>query len=110
LGPEGATLTGYLKYTFPSEKTFMAVVVYGFAAFIVLRHGKKRWYGTVLTFVALAVCIVTGLSVVFFNMQFPSDVMAGYVFGGVWLSLNIILLEINRVLPGIQQVQGKSAV
>lgn len=105
LGPSGLSIADNLKYTFPSEQTFMAVVVYGFAAFIMLRHAKKRWRGTVLAFIALVVCIATGLSVVFFNIQYPSDATAGYVFGGVWLSLNIVLLEIFRVLPEIQHNQ-----
>lgn len=106
LGPLGLSLAGSMKYTFPSEQTFMAVVVYGFAAFIVLRHTNKHWTGIILTFVTAAICLVTGLSVVFFNIEFPSDAAAGYVFGGVWLSLNIVLLEINRILPEIQRRQG----
>lgn len=89
--------------TFPSQQTLLAVVVYGFASFMVLRHAKNRWLGTLLFFVTLGVCVVTGLTVIFFQVQYPSDALAGYVFGGVWLSLNIVLMEVFRVLPKIQR-------
>lgn len=102
LDPLALSIVGNPKYTFPSEQTFMAVVVYGFATFILLRHAKKRWAGTILAFITLVVCIATGISVVFISLQYPSDAAAGYAFGGVWLSLNIVLLEVFRVLPEIQ--------
>ncbi|MHB9095919.1 MAG: phosphatase PAP2 family protein, partial [Eubacteriales bacterium] len=46
----------------------------------------------------IAIAVLVGVSRVFFNVQYPSDVAAGYVFGGVWLSLNVILLEIFRLM------------
>jgi membrane-associated phospholipid phosphatase len=88
--------------TFPSQQTLLAVIVYGFATFMVLRHSKNRWLKTLLFIITLGVCIFTGLTVIFFNLQYPSDAAAGYVFGGVWLTLNIVLMEVYRVLPKIQ--------
>jgi membrane-associated phospholipid phosphatase len=41
---------------------------------------------------------VVGISRIYFDIQFPGDVVAGYVFGGVWLSFNIVLMEIFRFL------------
>ncbi len=103
LGPLGLSISGHAKYTFPSEQALMAVVTYGFAAFIILRHIKRKWIATISTSVVLIICFVSGLSPLFFKLQYPSDVSAGYVFGGVWLSLNIILLEVFRILPSIKQ-------
>jgi hypothetical protein len=77
-------------------------VVYGFAAFIILRHIKRKWIGTISTFIVLVICFLSGLSPLFFQLQYPSDVSAGYVFGSVWLSLNIVLLEVFRILPKIR--------
>jgi membrane-associated phospholipid phosphatase len=96
-GPPGGNI-----YTFPSQQTFLAVVIYGFASFMVLRHAKNRWLGIFLSFMTLGICAVTGLTVIFFKVQYPSDVVAGYVFGGVWLSLNIVLMEVFRALSEIQ--------
>lgn len=101
LGPLGLSIAGHAKYTFPSEQSLMAVVTYGFAAFMILRHIKRKWIGTTTSFIVLIICVLSGLSPLFFQLQYPSDVSAGYVFGGVWLSLNIILLEVFRILPDI---------
>lgn len=102
LGPSGLSIIGNIKYTFPSEQTLLAVVAYGFATFMVLRHAKKKWVGAILAFITMVICIATGLSVIFLQLQYPSDAVAGYAFGGVWLSLNIVLLEIFRVLPKVE--------
>lgn len=96
MGPSGGILT------FPSQEALLAVVVYGFASFMVLRHAKNRWFGTLLFIMTLGVCIVTGLTVIFFQVQYPSDAVAGYVFGGLWLSLNIVLMEVFRALSEIR--------
>lgn len=92
--------SGFIS-TFPSRETLLAVVVYGFASFMVLRHAKNRWIGTLLFIMTLGVCIVTGLTDIFFQVQYPSDTVAGYVFGGVWLSLNIVLMEVYRALSEV---------
>jgi len=102
LGPLGLTIAGHAKYTFPSEQSLMAVVTYGFAAFIILRYTKGRLIGTATTFIVLVICFISGLTPLFLQLQYPSDVAAGYVFGGLWLSLNIILLEVFRILPKIE--------
>jgi membrane-associated phospholipid phosphatase len=42
--------------------------------------------------------LLVGLCRIYLDLQYPSDVVAGYVFGVVWLRLNIVLLEIFRFL------------
>lgn len=102
LGPEGVALIANIKYTFPSKQSFMAIVTYGFICFLVLRHVKRPWLRTYSAALTIIICFFTGLSPLFFQVQYPSDVYAGYVFGGLWLTLNIILLEVYRILPRIQ--------
>lgn len=101
LGPSGTALTEGIKYTFPSQQMLMAVAAYGFAAYMITRYVKRKWIGRISSIVAVIISIFTGLSVVFFNTQFPSDVIAGLAFGGIWVTLNIILLEVYKILPSI---------
>ncbi len=102
-------LTAYIfkddKRAFPSEQAFMAVVAYGFAAFIYLRHTNKAWLKPVIVIIGLSICLFTGLGEILYQTQYPSDVLAGYVFGGVWLSLNIIILEVFRVLSEVNSAE-----
>lgn len=101
LGPQGTAITGHAQYTFPSEQSLMAFVTYGFAAFLIIRFIKRKWIGTLTVVIALVISLASGLAPLFFQLQYPSDIVAGYAFGGVWLSLNIILLEVFRILPTI---------
>ena len=101
LGPKGLSIVGIIPYTFPSDKSFMAVVAYGFLCFMILRHIKRISTKTVSAFITLFICFLASLNPLFFESQFPSDVFAGYAFGAVWLTLNILLLEIYRMLSRI---------
>lgn len=88
--------------TFPSRQTFLTVAVYGFTSFMIMRHAKNRWLGTFSFIITFVICVFTGLGLIYFQDQYPSDILGGYIFGGVWLSLNILLMEVYRVLPKIQ--------
>ncbi|MCZ8513066.1 VTT domain-containing protein [Paenibacillus filicis] len=89
--------SGHVPYTFPSEQTFITLIVLGFSAFLWVRHVRSIWVRYAVSLMVIVVCILVGLSRIFFEVQYPSEVAAGYVFGGVWLSLNVILLEIFRL-------------
>lgn len=90
--------TFIIKSIFKDNWTYI-MNLFGFASFIIVRHAKKPWIRTSSWLLALVFSIFSGLSPLFFQTHYPSDVAAGYVFGGVWLSLNIVLLEVFRILP-----------
>lgn len=102
MGPSGLSLMEAVKYTFPSKQALLAIVIYGFISFIIIRHSSRKWLGSAAVVMALAICFFAGLSPLFFQTEYPSDIFAGYVFGVVWLALNIILLEVYRILPKIK--------
>ncbi|WP_219644236.1 phosphatase PAP2 family protein [Cohnella sp. CFH 77786] len=84
--------------TFPSEETLISLTAYGFSAFLLLRYYPYRYIRVPVIWVVICVCLTVGISRIYFQVQYPSDVFAGYVFGGVWISLNVMLLEILRKL------------
>ncbi|BCZ46307.1 hypothetical protein psyc5s11_23740 [Clostridium gelidum] len=102
LGPSVLEVIGNVQYTFPSNQSLMSIVAYGFIAFIILRHGKKTWIKTTIITATILICIFSGLNPLFYKTEYPSDVYAGYIFGGVWLTLNIILLEVYRIITKVQ--------
>jgi membrane protein DedA with SNARE-associated domain len=87
-----------LPYTFPSEQTLLTLAVYGFSAYLLFRHYGTVWARIVAPFTVVVIALLVGISQIYSDLQYPSDVVAGYVFGGVWLSLNIVLLEIFRIM------------
>jgi membrane protein DedA with SNARE-associated domain/membrane-associated phospholipid phosphatase len=99
---------GLELYSFPSSQTLMLIVMIGFAVYLFVRHINVAWIRTVVPLVALAMTLLYGISLVYFNLQYPSDVAAGFVFGGVWLSLNALLLEIFRFIRN-QKLNDRAA-
>ncbi|REE94344.1 membrane protein DedA with SNARE-associated domain [Paenibacillus taihuensis] len=95
-GPTGVGIP--FLYTFPSKETLTSLVVCGFSAFLLLRHYRNHAAHLVVPAVVILLCLMIGISRIYFGMQYPSDVAAGYVFGGVWVCLNVILLEVLRKL------------
>jgi membrane protein DedA with SNARE-associated domain/membrane-associated phospholipid phosphatase len=93
-GPTGVNL----EFTFPSEQTLLSLTVCGFAAFLLVRHYGNLKTRVLAISLVIILCLLVGTSRIFFNVQYASDVAAGYVFGGVWLTLNVILLEIFRLV------------
>jgi len=87
-----------LGLSFPSEQSFLAIIFYGFAAFIVYRHISIKWAGIASIILSAFLCIASGLGIIYSGDQRPSDILAGYVFGILVLGIFIILLEIYRIL------------
>lgn len=96
LGPSGKI------YTFPSSEVLMSVIVYGFFIYMILKESKKALINSIIIGIYFSICFLIGLSAVYLNIQYPSDVVAGFEFGIVWLSLSIILLEVYGVLSKIK--------
>ena len=49
------------------------------------------------TLLFILVLSLVGFNHIILGIEAPSDVVAGYVFGAVWLSFILILLEIVRL-------------
>lgn len=106
----GHALQGLLRYsfhqfritiasTFPSQQAFVVLVMLGFMLFLFLRYSSDIaiWIRTILSLLFIAVLTLAAFNHIILGIESPSDVLAGYVFGAVWLSFNLILLEIVRL-------------
>lgn len=84
---------------FPSEQAFMIMVILGYILFLFLRYSTDItiWIRTMLTLLVVFLLTLAGFNHIMLGLEAPSDVVAGYVFGSVWLSFIIILLEIIRL-------------
>ncbi|WP_123040182.1 VTT domain-containing protein [Cohnella candidum] len=99
VGPQG----GLEGLTFPSEPTMLAITIYGFAAYLLFRHYGNYFVRSLAFIAVIAVCLAVGIGLVYLQEQYPSDIAAGYVFGGAWLSMSVILLEIMRTIRGFKR-------
>jgi membrane-associated phospholipid phosphatase len=78
--------------SFPSGHTGAAVALYGCIAVILLRELRPRPVATALAVVLSIIPLAVALSRLYRGMHFPTDVLAGAVAGGAWLTLVVVLL------------------
>jgi undecaprenyl-diphosphatase len=79
--------------SFPSGHAITAVVVYGTLAYLVARLEPtprlRRWtLGG-----AVALVLLIGLSRVYLGVHYPTDVLAGYLAGFVWVAVCALSVE-----------------
>lgn len=77
--------------SFPSGHSMSAMAVYGFLAFIVLRHGPERRTSVWMAISLAAVIALVGFSRMFLSLHYASDVLGGFLVGGFWLMVGIAL-------------------
>lgn len=99
-----------ISKAFPSEQTLISLVIFSFFVYTVIRHGRSNLTKTMAALLEVSVLAFIFISKVFLDLQHPSDLVAGYVFGGVWVSLIILLIEGSRLLNLIKMTYKKEKV
>jgi undecaprenyl-diphosphatase len=75
------------NYSFPSGHALAAVLLYGVLAFLVARAVNTRGERIAVAAVAVVLIVLVGVSRVYLGAHWPSDVVAAWVLGGVWLAM-----------------------
>jgi membrane protein DedA with SNARE-associated domain/membrane-associated phospholipid phosphatase len=84
-------------WSFPSGHAMISVVFYGMAAYLMVRVAR-RWKTRVLAVTAVSfVVFMIGLSRIYLQVHYLSDVVAGYVGGLLWLTVCVTGIEIYRI-------------
>lgn len=79
-------------YSFPSGHAMVSMVMYGlFGYFLAVRFPRQKWWIYSLTVVLIA---AIGFSRLYLGVHWPTDIIAGYTAGLVWLIACILSLEI----------------
>ena len=87
---------GAVGYSLPSGHAMGAMIFYGFLGYLLLRSHRNRWFKVFLSLVFLALIVLIGLSRVYLNAHYFSDVLAGFCAGSAWLVACILALEFPR--------------
>jgi undecaprenyl-diphosphatase len=96
-------------YSFPSGHTLNSTVVYGTAALMVWRSALPRGVrvGVSAALVALIACV--GLSRIALGVHYPSDVVAGWLAGMVFVSLVALADRVDRESRGDRATHAGAA-
>lgn len=75
--------------SFPSGHVLTNVAIFGFVIFLAYTHLRPSWQRTLLLIVFGLPIAVVGIARVYAGHHWPSDVLGGYMLGGMWLSVMI---------------------
>ena len=87
--------------SFPSGQTFGSTVFLGFWAFLAIYYGVGKKLLLPLLGLLLALLLAVGFARIFEEEEWPTDVAAAYLLGGLWLAL---------LIPGFLVLQSFSWV
>jgi membrane-associated phospholipid phosphatase len=77
--------------SFPSGHAFFAIVFWGLLAYFVFTYLQKRGLRAMTLSGLLMIILLIGASRVYLGAHWPSDVLGGYVVGGVFLTILVWL-------------------
>ncbi len=81
------------SFSFPSGHSSIAVAIYGFLGYLLIRS-THYWSHKVNLFFATAIlALLIGFSRVYLGVHYISDVWSGYLVGAMWLIIGITLSE-----------------
>ncbi|MFJ8258395.1 phosphatase PAP2 family protein [Peribacillus asahii] len=81
-------------FSFPSGHSMGSMTYYGFLGYLVLRSKRKPLSKLGLGILLCLFILLIGISRIYLGVHYPSDVLAGFIAGSVWLVTCISLLEI----------------
>ncbi|ARV57684.1 phosphatase PAP2 family protein [Nostocales cyanobacterium HT-58-2] len=86
------------SFSFPSGHALGSMVLYGFTAYLLAIHHPKFANG--IYSLALILITAIGISRLYLGVHWPTDVIAGYGVGFLWLMVCITMLKLQRLKQG----------
>ena len=84
-------------YSFPSGHSMVGIAFYGMIIYITYKLVKKVWLRRIFT-ISLAVLIaLIGFSRIYLGVHYPSDVIAGFAFGYMFLILFFLIARKHHI-------------
>ncbi|GJL82652.1 MAG: hypothetical protein DHS20C01_22860 [marine bacterium B5-7] len=91
--PEFLTGVTALTPSFPSGHATSAIAVYGFIAYAISRDMNNLRQRFEVTYWAIALIGLIGFSRLLLSVHYASDVAAGFLVGGFWLLVGLVIAE-----------------
>lgn len=79
-------------FSFPSSHSSISMVVYGFLILLIRKYYNGK-FKNLYIFICLLLIFLTGLSRIYFNVHYITDVIAGYSLGLIILSISNLVLK-----------------
>lgn len=83
-------------FSFPSGHAMTSIIVSGMLAYFLVSRVQSARQRMFVVIIAVLVALTIGSSRLFLGLHYFSDVLAGFVAGGIWLATCVITLEALR--------------
>ena len=90
--PELFRVVEVAGYSFPSGHAMVSLCVYGMMAFLISRRIHRWGWRLAVGMSAMVLVAAIGVSRIYLGVHYPTDVVAGYAAGAMWLMFCISLL------------------
>lgn len=94
--PSGA-LVDALSFAFPSGHAARAAAVYGLVAWLAWRWASRPLTRGLVIAAAGVMIVATGVSRLVLGVHWPTDVLFGWLLGGVWVAAAVVVVEPRRL-------------
>ena len=78
-------------FSYPSGHSLFSLVLYGLIAYNLVARRGHHVHRVLALFLAAILSLGIGISRIFLGMHWPTDVLAGYITGALWLSAVIFI-------------------
>lgn len=82
-------------FSFPSGHATGVIAFYGLLTYLLLKHQTNKNYRWVIIMIMFTVIFLIGFSRLYLGFHYLSDVLTGYLVGGLWLWGSIFLVKAN---------------
>jgi membrane protein DedA with SNARE-associated domain len=83
---------------FPDLNATMIIIIYGTCCFLLIRHSKNSYTSIFVPLIGILLLMGITIAKIASTNVLPSDIVGGYVYGGVWIFFNFLLFEMLRLV------------
>ncbi|HEY9185684.1 MAG TPA: phosphatase PAP2 family protein [Salegentibacter sp.] len=96
--PDAEHLVVVESLSYPSGHAMSAMAFYGFIIYLLFQIKMSRFLRGFLVVFFVLVILGIGLSRIYLGVHYPSDVIAGYLGGFIWVTFCIVLFNLIDLL------------
>jgi membrane-associated phospholipid phosphatase len=85
--PDFNRLVEEAGYSFPSGHSMVSLVFYGMVGLICYMFVRNQLPKLLIVLVTVMVVLLIGISRIYLGVHYPSDVLGGFIIGGIWLAI-----------------------
>ena len=84
------------SFSFPSWHAVGGVAFYMSLAYIVYKLTHKKSLKMLVVVFAITTVMLLGFSRLYLGVHFPSDVIAGFLIGAIWVIIGILINKVDE--------------